>query len=47
VILATITGRDPESFADAPSLGLGPVDAAAMRAVAHDVLATPAWTPTP
>lgn len=44
VILSTITGRDPERFADA--LGLPPSDAAAMRAVAHDTLADPTWTPS-
>ena len=44
VILGTITGRDPERFADA--LSLPPADAAAMRAVAHDTLADPTWTPT-
>ena len=47
VILSTITGRDPDSFADAPSLALDPAAAATMRAVAHDVLADPAWAPTP
>jgi hypothetical protein len=44
VILSTITGRDPETFADA--LSLSPADAAALRAVAHDTLADPMWTPT-